>query len=659
MNTKISGEFSFFSVAALLIAIFGVPVCVALIGAPVYTAALTTAIVCSCILIILVAVNAVMFFKIYRKRYDLKQMRERLLTQKDLLLQNYGKHYRKVKIMVFLANCYIFFFYVCTAAINSVLLSNAPNTPELWIITVILVIAQLVFLGKLSMSPEEPGIGLSMVIKEQRFLIDLAHAAMASARISLPFLLIACPGCNASVVKRRKNLHFVFVGLDLLSLLSAEELTAVFKHEFAHMKNKDTKLSFYLERKKNKWEYLSQQSLFFPSFMFYPLGTKLSYLLDEFIFLSSYRVETRADASFVQPNERQHAANSFAKLDLYNINAAFVPPSASIYKPETPPEDVIAFHLNAFKENYSANKEDWEELALSQLPARLDSHPNLPERMKNLDINSFTVDFNQNNELLERDAAALRKSFHEFFMKDIDWEAEKTFNYTERLKLANEYESAPEAFEEKLDDVAFNYIELGDYKKAKPVYAKLLAASPDNPNYLYRYALILSYERDNLCMDYFIKCMDSILYVTPAMTRMAVYLQYCGKQELREAYHDKVMEKAAPLFEFSTSRRISKQRAFLSEEDRKKICSYLKHDDFKAAVIFGMQSNDHKGNFLLVLPSPALSPSQTNIAMEKLAWFVAENFPNVLFSAAYADSAFFKLVKNPKFCLKGSVVTSF
>ena len=202
--------------------------------------------------------------------------------------------------------------------------------------------------------------------------------------------------CNAGIVKTKRGC-IVELGVLLWYVVTPEELTAIFLHEFAHLQNeyvRDGKADAHmaqLERIGRRPFFPFLQGLFYSWF-----DNASAFECELFLYSVSLLTETAADDLMRGEGDAKTAASGLLKTGYYpyyewsngTVN------TENPYRSEEALRSFVRRNAECFLRTAEANCEKWNRLIEAELLSRSATHPLLRDRLKKLGFETpFVPDF--------------------------------------------------------------------------------------------------------------------------------------------------------------------------------------------------------------------------------------------------------------------------
>lgn len=364
------------------------------------------------------------------------------------------------------------------------------------------------------------------------------------------------------------NKIYLMIGLYDLIALTKEEFENVLYHEMAHVHNEDTKISSLFLKEKERIDSLLHNLIYKELFFEY---IEVSQEIEMFLNFIQIDKERSADKVILEYGNKQVYINGLAKVMLgaYQDNYRF---PLNIYQEEQPIEHMISYVYNKRIDNYNQNKEMYNHFLTNSLQRKFDTHPSFKERMKNLKVESYIIDYDfDRNDAFYKDVDKLinnkEKELYDSYSES--WEQNHEHSY---LFYVNEYNNLKEKEFEKLNpDEQFKYAycvhELEGCKQAYPYYLELIKQYPNNIHILYHKSIIEYALNDEKCIEGFKKCisLDNSLSQELSML-IGAFINNNGREDIIEEYRMETLNEMQK----------AKDDQIYQIKNKKNI--YLKHD---------------------------------------------------------------------------------
>ena len=248
-----------------------------------------------------------------------------------------------------------------------------------------------------TIAPEEyPKI--SKIIDEVRDIYDIRDKKL---------YILPDNSCNAGIAEIPGG-YSLYLGVPLGSVVDENELRQIMIHEFAHVKNLDTRIGFVSAMLMNFLAAKSRNPVGVINLMFKYPALKYGTVYSKYRISSAFVSEENADAAIVKYGDPQLSIDAMSKIncygfyvreDRYNLFADY----------ETLPEHICSVNVQHFKDALAKRSEAWKELIKKELPAQLNSHPTFNQRQKNLNVEDFEIKLKPLDNALKNEWTRLAK----------------------------------------------------------------------------------------------------------------------------------------------------------------------------------------------------------------------------------------------------------
>ena len=211
-------------------------------------------------------------------------------------------------------------------------------------------------------------------------------------------------------VGRRLGVNHVGLGAKAIALLDELELRQALYHEAAHIKNKDTHLSYRLAKGYEKWNNYAESSWGFASIA--PVYI-LSYLYNKeynlFNMTSSHTIETNAERFVAEIGNHQAAISGLAKVLMFesSLDDYVGDGSCNYFREEKPKKGVYRRDIQSFKEKLPEREASWRKQIENTLLEDISSHPTFSERKTIMGVEDYKISFEEGNIAYETDRERL------------------------------------------------------------------------------------------------------------------------------------------------------------------------------------------------------------------------------------------------------------
>ena len=342
------------------------------------------------------------------------------------------------------------------------------------------------------------------------------------------------------------------LGIQLLSVLSEDELYCILLHEFSHIKNSlasldksERKYANWLVdgRANNIWRKASDSMYgFFDAvygfnFMLYDYATSIS-------------VEFAADKEMLRCGDKKTVASALVKtfycrmFDWEDTNRDFDP----FYANEECPKDTATRQVNKFKELIASRGEEWNKFIRKQILSHGDSHPTMDMRLSALGITEYetvpddksTAEYNGEKE------KALGFIDRLIYESNKDEYGETRNNiYFKELKILEDWENAGKPLTaDGFRDVVEAFAHTGRMSAAESICDEVIANLPDFSAAfaIFFKGLCLLHRYDDEGIEYVYKALElNQNYIDEGMDARGQYSCITGNQKELDQYREKVL----------------------------------------------------------------------------------------------------------------------
>lgn len=341
------------------------------------------------------------------------------------------------------------------------------------------------------------------------------------------------------------------LGIPETFLLTREELKQALIHEFAHVVQADTAQSLRFNRELARWDASKGSILTIWGTVF--LWIPQDILRREFAFyqnLSTIYREQQADETVVKVGSPQEHINGLAKG--YTWAMFFEHPlrevSYDLFAMETPCPNYYSFLVELYQK-YLAQKEDhWRAILARELESKFDSHPIFRVRMKNAGITEYDLHTVEPDPAFAAELTKFCKHCDALALKGYpqeDYDRDRQTEYFERKELIDEAYAVTD-FDEVSVERRLDYamaLAVVDPEKQKTVLNSILAQEPENNYAVWLLAQALYREDDEDCVELLYKAAQlNNNYVQSAFSCIANYAVRAGREDIREAYREQILD---------------------------------------------------------------------------------------------------------------------
>ena len=377
---------------------------------------------------------------------------------------------------------------------------------------------------------------------------DIFPTLHASVQNAATLMGITKPFClhiyskNTITITEDEFRFNILIGKHVLRLLSREELTAVMIHEFSHVLagdlNFSKKISTVYQKAEPKSFFKALCGQFFSS---------LEVAADRFELVRGVAKEVAADQTVKQHGKEQHLVNALAKLEIFSCYLSALP-IRSKYDDSAAPTSKTEFR--DFLRAYEKKGYRWRYAARAELPGTLSTHPTCSERMKNLKVIDFDINF------LNFPTKHLAEIMGAYTIADmllqvdnsLYWASQRIENYVPLLGIVKDFETKGRGDLYVVCDAYFN---LCRYDKALHIVELLLALNPHDSFALYKKGLILCDNFLDEGVEYIKKAIDdNLFYYKQGIDMITGYLTRYGHKSRFEELKEWIATKRHSAFVF-------------------------------------------------------------------------------------------------------------
>lgn len=310
-----------------------------------------------------------------------RQRRDYGLRLKEEIERDYRAAERRVELAIAGGYAYIaLFILLCMAGIAFV---SAMGSTGFAVVFAVFILGLLV---RLTAKKEEPF--PQLVFSEQDYPRLYALARRAQAAVGGKKKIVINWDDEPLTVFETRD--FICIGLSWIfyAISTDEELYAALMHEFAHVKNRDTRRGRRFMRLKQMWE---REENLGSSLFVSAVASLICWKMDAYEWISMRYHEVAADRQVRGSGAEQAFVNAVAKMEELSIyfNMFRRETLYDCFASETPIADYAAKELATYEEYRVKQAEIWKQILSRRLSALLDSHPSLRQRMQALGVESF------------------------------------------------------------------------------------------------------------------------------------------------------------------------------------------------------------------------------------------------------------------------------
>lgn len=410
------------------------------------------------VIILLFILNISFSIKKNKKSLNLQQQDDRMLQERNLAEQDLPAAISRLNRVVLISRLYLgslmllmiaaaFFFGALRA-------NNTWNT----LCMLLLTYCQYAMVSVVLSAGNHIYPNYEIFAKDYPVLFALIGEVMAEAGLRREFKVYNADSISVFCVGK---CVCILLNAPEVKILTKEELKQVLLHEIAHVCLRDTDLY-------DKWNKIAEQWDPAKNNPFLNIGRLLTKIPEYYIrfyyemfhITASRAVEIQADHFVKKHGNPQIYINACAKATFWMLffEEPCIDMEYYLYQNETPPEDIAGYMIDCFYKEKEKNKDRWNRILMTELPARIDSHPTFKMRMENAGIQTYTADTLGINEAFEAEQDRLIGQYNEiqhvFYQEN--YIPIRQRQYTDRNKLLFAYESTQDA------DNTFDLMRLSD-----------------------------------------------------------------------------------------------------------------------------------------------------------------------------------------------------
>lgn len=347
--------------------------------------------------------------------------------------------------------------------------------------------------------------------------------------------------CNAGIAEIPGG-YSLMLGIPLVAVLDENELRQIMLHEFAHVKNKDTRLLFISIMLMNFMTAKSINPLGVINGMFRFASMKYDTAYSKYRVSSSIVSEENADAAILEYGDPEVFVSAMTKIAGYSYYMR--EERSNIYADnESLPEHVCTVNTRYFIEATEKRAAEWTELMKLELPALLSSHPTFNQRRVNMKLDNFELKLNRGGNKYREEWRRLAE-FTDGRIRDQmkeDYGKKREKEYVKSLERVKEWESSDKsAPTEELCPVIDAYQALTRFEDAVALCDHIIESSA-NPNatayplYIKGVNLTRVYKAEGIKYLY-----DSMIinrnYISPGLNLIGDFSRIMGLSDELEKY---------------------------------------------------------------------------------------------------------------------------
>ncbi|MBE6638634.1 MAG: hypothetical protein E7616_04160 [Ruminococcaceae bacterium] len=379
----------------------------------------------------------------------------------------------------------------------------------------------------------------------------MAKRAADSVGIEGNIRILFCPDSSASIAKVGRKTYSLHLGVELLDILSEEELYQILIHEFAHLtkdgnpSDKEYRLfAFITEREDNSLTALLNLLFAFTDSM---------YVFEYFIYriTSSVAIEQLADSAILKNGDPQHAANALAKTMYFTLfdRESSMHMEEGFYEPEQLRSNAVQTVCETFRKVLPKRTDFWRTLLANEIQPRSASHPIFRNRIGALGISDYSVTLpEETGDFRAECRLALTEVDKELYeMRKEDYPKYREENYLKPLAIVEEWRSAgsmPKA--EEARPIMDALLTLGYTKELEALCDHIIEHSENvwaTPHaHMLKGSLMLD-RYDKSGIDHIYRAIElNKNYLEEGMNLVGQFCCLAGLQEELDAYREKALE---------------------------------------------------------------------------------------------------------------------
>ena len=361
------------------------------------------------------------------------------------------------------------------------------------------------FLTPVRYAPEERE---SLLQEDYPCFFALARRAAKEMGCERTILLAATDGG----IGVREEGKFVVISLNPIEckLLTQDELYSVLLHEFAHVVNRDTARAGIFRTGEVCWNSLNGIARGVARLFYSAAVWQAAMDVSVYETFSSRHHEMMADEAVKKASCRQDFINATAKAEFY-FRFDGVPRREliyDVYASEQPVKDFMSRKLALFLQREREEADEWRKWIAVELPARIDSHPTLRQRMEAMDTETYDTDTRESDEVYCAECDKLLALGDRLIFESVKprYAELRRTEYLERREQMERYEAAEhegeELLQKELTDCMYAYYGI-DNEKALRIAERILEEDEGNAYAHFIRARIYFERMDARCVEDF------------------------------------------------------------------------------------------------------------------------------------------------------------
>ncbi|MBQ8400219.1 MAG: hypothetical protein IJX08_09710 [Clostridia bacterium] len=377
----------------------------------------------------------------------------------------------------------------------------------------------------------------------------LAHKAAKALNMDGKIRIVFLNDCNAGIAKIGDT-YSLQLGVNLLDVMSSDELYQILLHEFAHLTKDgnptDKEYALFADLAEGDGSVFSRLT----NILFSLPDT--FYIFEYYIYRlsASVFIEERADRAILEKGDPQTAVNGMAKLGYNNLFEKelhrFI--DDHYYSAEQPRENTCQVVNEALRRAIIERGAFYKELLLKEIQPRSASHPIFRLRMQALGVKDFEVRLPDHTDAYGQEckkaAQELSKEIAET-IKD-DYAQVREERYVKPLAIIEEYRKSGQTLTaEEARPVFDALMAFSYYDEAEALCDRLLQTTENHfatAHALYTKGCILLGRYDKQGIDFLYEAMDiNHNYVEEGLSMIGEFCCTTGDEQGLETYRERAL----------------------------------------------------------------------------------------------------------------------
>lgn len=509
---------------------------------------------------LLCVIFSLVFYFSRRKKLEqhLRQMIDDIEKKKQMIEKEGKKAYQKVIRNYYFLMAYAVFhvlFSFVKVTLLCALLRDASSHASEWS-TFIFLIEIFIFFDFfyiLFINRKTPKFPFEVAQKDAPNLYQTVKDVQNELQNHDSIHLIPVDDGNIGVEMFEKNLRekdlMIYLDIALLNLLDKKDLKAILYHEIGHVIHEDTKNSSKMALRNERISELVSTHLGLDAAMTLLLLGFANPWQEQFQLVqhfTSIEREKNADSVLLSVGKQQEFINATAKCHAYAYFLE-IPSFYHIFddKMEHQETHITQSTLKAFSLEWESRSELYTLFLRNSLVERFPTHPNLKQRMEQLQVKDFFLDFTpEQDELYRAEVEKITETYNQKWYESVKDQIQVLKNnHDESMLFLQEYEKKESPTLQEKRRAAEIYQENFQLETAEKLYLEILKENPEEQTSLYQLALIYVYLNDERCIDYFEKIMERYPdLVEDTMMQLGNYYMRNGLEEKRLELREKQPE---------------------------------------------------------------------------------------------------------------------